>query len=374
MYHSEDLGVTWSLLGTSPPFAPQVPEDLTVRDRSSCGIGVTDRGTILLVWYMRYNDGREHGPHTAHDQPQEHEDESYHLVTWMTRSSDRGQNWEPTEPLDASPYDVIADQATLLQLADGRLIVPFCVQAYSRPGRPVSLTESRFRSLVYCSDDDGITWSRFSKFPDHSVEPDLLELPSGEILAYIRYQRGKVPEDPAELAADQRLYEAPGSPTGLDQSVFKHSAFSRSIDGGHTWATPRLVTASAQQSGSLVRLSDGTLIMTFGRYGQRFMLSYDNGQTWSRSVYQLYPCGQYARTVVLDDDTLVTVHDHRETWNFQGRLLRCYDNTIVADGQPVMPKRLGVLRWNAPSRGRTARAGFFTPREVEAGIFRPHAG
>ena len=65
---------------------------------------------------------------------------------------------------------------------------------------------------------------------------------------------------------------------------------------------PRLVTGLLQQSASLVRLSDGALVITFGRPGQRFMLSYD--------------------------------------------------------------VRLGVLRFKAPPREEAGRHGFFSPREL----------
>ena len=98
------------------------------------------------------------------------------------------------------------------------------------------------------------------------------------------------------------------------------------------------------------------------------MLSYDDGQTWGKAVYQLYPCGQYARSIALDDDTIVTVHDNRETWGFQGRVLRCYDNAVVSDGITDIPRQLGVLRWRAPSRSRVESQGFFPPRQADAGI------
>ena len=98
------------------------------------------------------------------------------------------------------------------------------------------------------------------------------------------------------------------------------------------------------------------------------MLSYDSGVTWSRDVYELYRCGQYARSIVLDDDTVVTVHDSRETWNFQGQTLRCYDDSVVPNGEDVTSwgsGRLGILRWNVPSRSRVELNGFFTPHEAE---------
>ena len=361
--HSRDLGRTWSLLGSSPPFGPEVPEGLTFTECTTTGIGVTEQGTILLVWVMSFSHPVEH-------EEGRREDESFQRTTWMTRTEDRGRTWAPTEPLDPSPFEVIGDQATLLQLTDGRLIAPFCVQAWARSGRPVAGSEDIFRSYIFSSTDDGRTWSRFSNFTNHSPEPDLLELPTGELLASIRYQRDKVPEDPPELAADARLYSPPGAPTDVGKQLFQHTAFSSSKDGGKTWATPRLVTASAQQSGSIMKLSDDTLVLTFGRYGQRFMLSYDTGVTWSRSIYQLNPCGQYARSIVLDDDTIITVHDNRETWNFRGRRLRCYDNSVVPRGEEVEQwgsGRLGILRWKVPSRQRVEREGFFTPREVESG-------
>ena len=360
VFHSQDLGRNWSLLAASPPLPPELPEGLS---RTSCGtngVGLTDMGTLLVVWGMGASGGG--------DVENRQEDESYHLFAWMTRSEDQGHTWEPTEPFDPSPFDTIGDQTVPVQLRNGRLLVPFIVQSWTRPGKQVPQSEDILRSYIFSSEDDGRTWSRFSKFPDHSPEPSLLELSNGELVASIRYQRSKVPEDPPDLASDARLYSGSGAPTDLGCQLFQNTAFSSSKDEGKTWATPRIATASAQQSGSILRLSDGTLILTFGRYGQRFMLSYDNGATWSRAIYQLYRCGQYARSIVLDDDTVVTVHDSRETWSFHGRTLRCDDNSVVPKSENVTPWGsgcLGVLRWKVPSRSRVEREGFFTPREAE---------
>tara|TARA_Y100000588_G_scaffold374607_1_gene449829 strand:+ start:495 stop:1769 length:1275 start_codon:yes stop_codon:yes gene_type:complete len=360
IFHSQDSGRNWTLLTQAPPLPPEIPEGLTRRSCSNTGIGVTERGTLLLVWCMAANDSGDHGENSF--------DESYHTFTWMTRSEDRGQTWQATEPFDPSPYDVIGDQATPVQLRDGRLMVPLAVQSWVRPGRAVPEKEKFFRSFIFSSDDDGRSWAKFSQFTDHSVEPSLLELSSGELVASIRYQRNKAPEDPPDLATDARLYSGTGAPTDVGCQLFQHSAFSSSVDGGKTWETPKIVTGSAQQSGSILRLSDETLILTFGRYGQRFMLSYDSGRTWSRSVYQLFRCGQYARSVVLDDDTIVTVHDSRETWRLRGQRLRCYDNSPVPPGEDVDDwgsGRLGVLRWKAPSRKKVEKDGFFSPRNAD---------
>ena len=235
-------------------------------------------------------------------------------------------------------------------------MVPIRAQAWSRPGRPVSLSENIFRSFIYTSSDDGKTWSKFSRFTDHSPEPHLLELPSGKILASIRYQRDKLPEDPQELATSFTTRDWPKgctSPTDTGQTIFQNTAVTISEDGGRTWATPRLVTGSIQQSGSAVKLSDGTLVLTFGRWGQRFMLSYDDGKTWGKVVYQLNSTGEYARSVVLEDDTIITVHD----------------SVHSVDGKGVQPQRLTVLRWKAPTQKEIQKHAFFTAREVGFDIF-----
>ena len=173
-------------------------------------------------------------------------------------------------------------------------------------------------------------------------------------MAAVRYQRVKLPEDRPELGdcfyhePSQRDESIPGGPMAVGRNLFQHTAFTFSEDGGKTWATPRLVTGTLAQTGSLVRLSDGTLVLIFGRHGQSFMLSYDEGETWSKAVYQLNCTGEYARSVALEDDTIVTIHD----------------NVLPNKGRGP----LVALRWKAPPRKEVEKHGFFTPREVETGL------
>ena len=91
-----------------------------------------------------------------------------------------------------------------------------------------------------------------------------------------------------------------------------------------------------------------TVIMPFGHkdqgQGQRFMVSYDEGQSWSKTVFELNKSGMYASSVVLDDQTIVTVHAIE---SHQG-------------GQNA----LEVLRWKAPPRDVVSKNGFFTPKPV----------
>jgi len=52
--------------------------------------------------------------------------------------------------------------------------------------------------------------------------------------------------------------------------------------------------------------------------GQRFMVSYDNGETWGKTVFELNIGGWYASTAVLSDDTIITVYGRE--WHFGGSI------------------------------------------------------
>jgi len=80
--------------------------------------------------------------------------------------------------------------------------------------------------------------------------------------------------------------------------------------------------------------------------GQRLMISYDDGATWSRTVYELHKGGMYASSVVLADDTIVTAHARGRNMGGRGTL--------------------DVLRWNVPPKKEVEKGGFFTPRPVDA--------
>ena len=357
VFHSVDLGKTWSLLCEAPGLNPVVPAGcelaylhvkggVTIGGVEVHGRGATREGALLLLWSMNYNDGRDR---------REAGDESHRQTTWVTRSVDQGKTWEATAPFDdALLRNITANQGNMVQLADGRILA----HALARSNTPDK--QKATNSLFYASDDDGRTWSFFSAFVDLSSEPHLMEVEPGRMLAALRYQRDKRPADPANLATgyDAELWgefahhQNPwGKPTDIGVRIFQHTALSASRDGGRTWSKPRVVTGLLQQSASLNRLSDGTLALIFGRPGQRLMLSYDEGETWAKVVYQLHDDGEYARAVVLQDDTLVVVHDF-------GHYMWHKENDA----------RLGVLRVKVPPRQEVEKHGFFIPREVEAGL------
>ena len=218
-----------------------------------------------------------------------------------------------------------------------------------------TMPESKMYEAMYfwSSADEGETWQRSeSPICRYGLEPDLLVLPSGRMLAAVRYQRHKLPSDPPDLASPH-LMRSDKPPYTKSKQVGKGlaarlTAVLWSDDGGKTWTEPRLVTGFDEQTGSLVRMPDGTIILVFGHktdgLGQRFMLSYDEGETWTRCVFQLHSAGQYASSVVLDDETIATIIHS------------------PYDGETHM---LTTLMWRAPSKEEASKAGFWTPRVAE---------
>lgn len=351
VFHSRDGGTSWAQLATATPLNPPVPEPFKLMSLGSEGIGVSRKGTLLIPWELSYNDGR---PYCGY------RDETYHRTMWVTRSEDRGKTWEASPLFDPSPHDVVGgNRARFLEAADGRLIIAESASRQPRPGRPLAKSEWTSRSLLFCSQDDGGTWTQVGHLGDHSDESDFVELPTGRLLACTRYQRKKLPSDPEKLATPYWLdpehdrdncWECRDyGPTGVGgHSVYKQTAVFHSDDGGKSWTHPRIVTGWIQQTGCLVRLSDGTIVLPFGHkdrgHGQRFILSYNEGHTWSKVVFELNKFGMYASTVVLTDGTLVTALDS------SGQ-----DNSSA----------LHVLRWKAPPREEVEKHGFFTPRPAD---------
>lgn len=113
--------------------------------------------------------------------------------------------------------------------------------------------------------------------------------------------------------------------------------------------TPRIVTHYEQQTACLVRMADGTILLPFSHkdqgQGQRFLVSYDEGKTWSKTIYDLNKNGMYASSVVMKDGTIVTAYQDRKR-----------------------DSRLSVLRWKAPSKEEVSKGGFFEPQKVDTDV------
>jgi len=338
LVHSTDGGLTWSLL-CEVPLDTSGARGQEILGTNWDGVGVTESGTLLCQYTVQSNDGRNY---------EGWPDESYWAEMRIMRSADRGRTWEGPIGQDVAPFNCNGTgRARFARLPGGVVAIAMETWQQTRPDDPTPRSEWCFRAFLYTSSDDGRTWEMASQLCKHGCEADLLPLPSGRLLASVRYQRTKLPGDPAELVNPET--KSSGVASG---SVYKQTALVCSDDGGNTWSHPRLLTGWLQQSACLARLSDGTVILPFGekteskgqRFGQRFMVSYDEGKTWSRTVYELNRGGLYASSVVLPDDTIVTVHDNRAT------------EAGVA---------LAVLRWRAPSREEVSKGGFFEPQPVD---------
>ena len=331
LVHSTDGGRSWRVL-CDVPVNDSVPKGYKLLAVNFDGCGVTEKGTILFQYTKQYNDGRLY---------EGDKDETYHAESYFVRSTNRGQTWHSPVKLDPAPFNCVGtDRTRFVRLPGGVIGIALATWNQSRPGKMLPKSKWGFEAFLYTSSSDGRNWKRLGSLGRHTCEVDLLPLPTGRILAAVRYQRKKLPRDPAELASPYDMSKNIGA-----RSVYKQTALVHSDDGGRTWSKPRLTTGWLQQTACLARLSDGTVVLPFGHkdegFGQRFLMSFDEGRTWSRTVYQLRKGGLYANSVVLNDDTIITVHDNRK-----------------AGGG------LSVLRWRTPSRETVSKGGFFKPQAI----------
>ena len=121
----------------------------------------------------------------------------------------------------------------------------------------------------------------------------------------MRYQRPPAPGDTAEMRKH------------MTDRGFKNLFLMNSDDGGLTWSPPRMLTTKYGQTfGYPAAQSDGTVVVVHdtrygpGPAGSRAMVSRNEGKTWEDEVYYLdYTTftGSYSASVVLKDDTIVTM-------------------------------------------------------------------
>ena len=159
----------------------------------------------------------------------------------------------------------------------------------------------------YRSRDGGKTWRGPIKICEWVAEGGMTRVPSGRLLASVRYQRGPLPTD---TPAIRKITNKP-------DGGFKHHFLIESDDDGLTWGNLRpLTTIHGQCYGYPAAQSDGTVVVIHDtRYGPgpdaaRAMISHDEGRTWEDEVYYLYfdtGVSSYSRSVVLGDDTILTV-------------------------------------------------------------------
>jgi len=223
------------------------------------------------------------------------------------RSRDEGRTWEQVTEI---PIEVPGGYKTryahwrMTKLPDDTLF--FCMDL-----RDDEYGGDRFLSAgtvltAYRSMNRGKTWEGPIKVCEWVAEGGIAQLPSGRLLASVRYQR------PLLLTDSPTMRQVSG-----DERGFKHHFLIDSDDGGWTWKNLRpLTTVYGQCYGYPAAQSDGTVVVIHDtRYGPgsdaaRAMISRDEGKTWEDEVYYVF-FGKggtgYSESVVLDDDTILTV-------------------------------------------------------------------
>jgi len=198
-----------------------------------------------------------------------------------TRLSANGENWsEPVRAPVCTPHGPI-------QLRSGELLYL---------GNPFPPKGPRFPLAVFRSANDGRSWTHVATIPQAKgwattdfSEPHVVELPSGKLVAMLRYNGDRY----------------------VKFSLFQ----TESEDGGTTWSAPRQTDAHGAPPHLLLH-SSGALICTYGYrrkpYGQRVMLSYDGGESWTNNIVlrddALDEDLGYPSSVELSDGSILTVY------------------------------------------------------------------
>ncbi len=187
----------------------------------------------------------------------------------VIRSEDQGRTWTEVGVADAPGLAHSCSRDPIVEMPDGSLLMPVYTGAPQRSDI----------SWVIRSFDKGKTWYEptviaIDPAGAHSQlqginynETSLLHLGNGELLALIRGDRS------FHTDGDEFM------PVGGCGELY----ISRSLDGGLCWQAPQR-TGIWGQPGSLVRLSNGDILATYGYrkqpFGVRCCVSRDRGNTW----------------------------------------------------------------------------------------------
>ncbi|MCA8997112.1 MAG: exo-alpha-sialidase [Planctomycetaceae bacterium] len=260
---SQDEGQTWK---TIPIFEDSDKYKIRPERAMLC----TEQGTVIIAFM---NDPERSGwkwDPTLHDSPEAQ------LPTYVVRSSNGGQTWEPPQKLHDAWTGAIRH---MIQLSDGKIVFTSQMLLHN-PGRHATVT--------YASDDEGKTWTQSNIIDlggmghhDGAIESTIIERGDGSLWMLLRTNWG-------------RLWQA------------------ISTDGAKTWHPigPTPIDASAAPA-ILHRLDSGRLFIAWNRYyydgteqypkaggdGQwsgtptsnnrqelSIAFSDDDGQTWSNPV------------------------------------------------------------------------------------------
>lgn len=227
----------------------------------------------------------------------------------LTRSTDGGQSAQSETALmhiaeatggtgdDGKAYEgPVADHA-IVALRDGSLLAAmygqFSDDRVLVPTMPEEWKCYKYRTFVVRSTDRGKTWEYLATVAyDPSIglesfcEADLLTLPGGEILCFMR--------------------------TGGSGGKHTPLYLSRSDDDGKTWSAPEPI-ADRGVWPNACRMENGVLVCTYGRPGNWLAFSLDNGRTWTgHFCFYNGPTTSYNSVEEVAPGKLLVVYDRRQ--------------------------------------------------------------
>ncbi len=228
----------------------------------------------------------------------------------MHLSTDTGKTWQQTTAIQSTPHQYIGEGfQSMTQKKNGEILFPICL--YNDDPYNTGVHGS-----IFISNTGGASFPTSYATGGFWMESHILELQSGKLLMAIRYQRTRQSTD-----TDQSILALGGSIDPDDDFVFKHIFLADSEDGGITWKNFRPIRDKnnhflmkyGQCHGQLVQVKDGRVVLLHdNRYESeerdvRARVSKDNGQTWESETYYISFGRGDPASVVLEDDTIVTV-------------------------------------------------------------------
>ena len=293
---------------------------------AASGFGVLPDGTLLLLY--RTSDGDGVVSNVA-----------------VARSTDKGGTWSPGEAFDTSPFtgNPDADGQKFCLLPDGAIIIAVSLRngdaILDHDGKELPVDQKGVHDHVYRSTDGGLSWDDRTPIMRDSAESNFVSLGGDRVLAVVRRQRWySHPDDPPGF-----WKQTGGSP----EMIYKHIFLVDSHDGGRTWHGSRQWTRKEGDCpGELVRLSDGRVVLIHcSRYPNershvRARVSEDDGRSWSDQSYVVSEGSGYPGSVVLGDDTIVTVCGNTK--------LKPTSKHYISPHANAEPWSVHAVRWHLP--------------------------
>lgn len=272
---------------------------------------------------------------------------------FLFESTDDGATWKRLPPL--LDDRLCAHPHRMKQLRDGTIVlaVPYGLMwgpdklIPVRTAKPPYAIEN-LRMSLFVSHDEGRTWDGpIALFPGRNIsETDFVELPSGDLLAFVNSIFGQAGRQIVHRVGDRfvpGLYESiphqtvPECMTLTDDGVLvgamRNGPYSWSDDEGRTWQ-PLKGTQSCGYQPMIRQMADGRIICAWHRGADDPIASAD--QFIGLDLFRL----QVDRRTVKTNLALERCFDPG-----QNRFLNEYEATLTADGVPVPNKR--VTLWYA---------------------------